>query len=142
MALELVDIRSLVETGELQQLIGEFEGHHLDAKAQPYSFTSGSDAKREFAKDVAAFANAVGGCIIVGAETTLSSLQAGEQITALKPFPEALFNIDQLSKIIDEWLYPAPIELIIKWWPDKDIRQSGIGAIFIPPKLLRPNHFF
>ena len=132
MPLKLVDIRSLIETGELQQLIGEFEGHHLDAKAQPYSFTSGSDAKREFAKDVAAFANAVGGCIIVGAETTISSLQAGEQITALKPFPETLFNVDQLGKIIDEWLYPVPSGLIIKWWPDKETPQSGMGAIFIP----------
>ena len=132
MPLELVDIRALIETGELQQLIGEFEGHHLDAKAQPYSFTSGSDAKREFAKDVAAFANAIGGCIIVGAETTLSSLQAGEEITALKPFPETLFNVDQLGKILDEWLYPVPTGLIIKWWPDKSTRQSGIGAILIP----------
>lgn len=65
----LEDIRSLVETGEFQQLVGEFEGQHLDAKAQPYLFASGNDTKREFAKDVAAFANASGGCIIVGAET-------------------------------------------------------------------------
>ena len=50
MPLELADIRSLVETGELQQLMREVEGHHLDAKAEPYSFTAGSDAKREFAK--------------------------------------------------------------------------------------------
>ena len=132
MPLGLADIRSLVETGEFQQLIGEFEGQHLDAKAQPYSFASGNDAKREFAKDVAAFANASGGCIIIGAETTVSSLQAGEQITALKSFPETLFNADQYCKIINEWLYPELNGLIIKWRPNKDARQSGIGVIFIP----------
>ena len=132
MPLELADIRFVVETGEFKQLIGEFEGQQLDAKAQPYSLASGNDAKREFAKDVAAFANAAGGCIIVGAETTVSSLQAGEQITALKPFPEALFNADQYGKIIDEWLYPVPSGLIIKWCPDNDTQQSGIGVIFIP----------
>ena len=132
MPLGLADIRSLVETGDFQQLIGEFEGQHLDAKAQPYSLASGSDAKRGFAKDVAAFANATGGCIVIGAETTLSSLQAGEQITALKPFPKTLFDADQYRKIIDEWLYPVPSSLIIKWCPNKDTRQGGMGVIFIP----------
>jgi predicted HTH transcriptional regulator len=73
MTLALADIRSLVESREFQQLIGELEGQHLDAKGQPYLFASGNDAKREFAKDVAAFANASGGCIIVGAETIISS---------------------------------------------------------------------
>jgi len=132
MTLALADIRSLVESSEFQQLIGELEGQHLDAKGQPYLFASGNDAKREFAKDVAAFANASGGCIIVGAETIISSLQAGEEISALKPFPETLFNADQYAKIIDEWLYPAPRGLIIKWCPDKNTQQSGIGVIFIP----------
>jgi hypothetical protein len=132
MPLGLADLRSLLETGEFQQLIGEFEGKHLDAKAQPYLFASGNDAKREFAKDVAAFANATGGCLIIGAETTVSSLQAGEQITVLKPFPETLFNADQYGKIIDEWLYPSPNGLIIKWCPDKDTPQSGMGVIFVP----------
>jgi hypothetical protein len=132
MPLALADIRSLVESGELQELIGEFEGQHLDAEAQPYLFAGSNDAKREFAKDVAAFANASGGCIIVGAETILSSLQAGEQIAALKAFPETLFNADQYGKIIDEWLYPAPTGLIIKWCPDKNGHQSGIGVVFIP----------
>ena len=142
MPLALADIRSLVEIGEFQQLIGEFEGQYLDAKAQPYLFASGYDAKREFAKDVAAFANASGGCIIVGAETVLSSLQAGEQIAALKPFPETLFNADQYGKIIDEWLYPAPSGLIVKWYPDKDKPPNGMGVIFIRPKPPRPSHSF
>ncbi len=132
MPLGLADLRSLLEAGELRQLIGKLEGQHLDAKAQPYSFASGNDAKREFAKDVAAFANATGGCIIIGAETTVSSLQAGEQITALKPFPETRFNADQYGKIIDEWLYPSPSGLIIRWCPDKDTPQSGMGIVFIP----------
>jgi hypothetical protein len=131
MPLELANIRSLVETGMFLQLIGEFEGQHLDAKAQPYAFTK-NDAKREFAKDVASFANATGGCIVLGAETAISNLQAGEQITALRPFPETLFNPDQYRKILEEWLYPVPRGLIINWYPDKDTQKNGIGVIFIP----------
>ena len=52
MPLDLADIRALVNTGEFPQLIGEVEGQHLDAKSQPYLFTSGNDAKGELAKDV------------------------------------------------------------------------------------------
>src|SRR6185437_14252868 len=132
MPLELADIRSLVETGDFRQLIGEFEGQHLDAKAQPYLFANGNDTKREFAKEVASFANATGGCIILGVETAISNLQAGERITAFKPFPEPLFNPDQYRKILEEWLYPLPSGVIIKWWPDQNTQQSGIGVIFIP----------
>jgi hypothetical protein len=132
MPLDLAGVRELVSTGEFQQLIGELEGQHLDAKSQPYRFTGGNDPKRELAKDVAAFANAAGGCIVVGAETTLASLQAGEQITALKPFPEPLFNPDQYAKIIAEWLYPQPSGLLINWYPDGGTSTHGIGVIFIP----------
>jgi hypothetical protein len=135
MPLELADIRSIAETGDFQQLIGEFEDQHLDVKAQPYLLAGGNDAKRELAKDVAAFANATGGCIIIGAETTVSSLQAGERISELKPFPEALFNTDQYGKTIDEWLYPVPSGLVIKWHPDKTIPTRGVGVVFIPTQV-------
>ncbi len=105
MPLDFGDIRALVDSGDFHQLVGEIEGQHLDVKKQPYQFQSGNDAKREFAKDVAAFANANGGCIIIGAETAVSTLQAGEQITALKPFPGMLFDPDQYAKIVAEWLH-------------------------------------
>lgn len=129
---DLAEIRAIVETGDFDRLVGKFEGQHLDAKAQPYLFNNGNDAKREFAKDVAAFANASGGCIIIGAETTLSNLRAGEQITAIKPFPETIFNTDQYGKILDEWLYPVPSGLVIEWHPAKGASGSGMGVILIP----------
>ena len=134
MPLDFADIRALVDTGDFKQLLGEIEGQHLDVKSQPYPFHSGNDAKREFAKDVAAFANVKGGCIIIGAETIISTLQAGEQITALKPFPVELFSPDQSRKLIAEWLYPQPGGIIINWYPDEDNPTNGIGLVFIPPQ--------
>jgi hypothetical protein len=134
MPLDLADIRALVDTGDFSQLIGEIEGQHLDVKSQPYSFHSGNDPKREFAKDVAAFANVKGGCIIIGAETITSTLQPGEQITALKPFPGTLFSPDQCRKLIAEWLYPQPSGVIINWYPDENTPTSGMGLVFIPPQ--------
>ncbi len=140
MSLDLSEIRAIAETGEFQKLIGEFEGRHLDAKSQPYSFT-GNDTKRELAKDVAAFANADGGCIVLGAETTVSSLQAGEQISSFKPFPGVLFDPDQHHKLIDEWSYPVPKGLIINWYPDATTPTSGTGVIFIPTQAIEDKPF-
>ena len=61
--LTLGDITSIVDNRQLDRLIGEVEGQFFDAKGQPYQFDSGMDARREFAKDGAAFANAGGGYI-------------------------------------------------------------------------------
>jgi hypothetical protein len=132
MPLGLEDIRALVESGDLQKFVGEFEGPHLDAKSQPYVFTDGDHAKRELAKDITAFANASGGCIIIGADTVRPALQEGEQISGLKPFPVTLFSTDQYEKIIEEWLYPRPGGLIVRWYPDPNIPTSGVGLIFVP----------
>jgi hypothetical protein len=132
MPLDLSALRSIIDNGDLRRLIGEFESQHLDAKSQPYQFAAGNDAKREFAKDVAAFANVNGGCIVIGAETNVSVSQPGEEIVALKPFPASLFDTDQYAKIIDEWLYPRPNGVLIKWCPDGTNLTSGIGLIFIP----------
>ena len=113
MPLDLAELRVIFDQCDPQQLVGEFEDQHLDAKSQPYYFADGNDVKREFAKDVAAFANVHGGLIVIGAETRVATSQPGEEIIKLKPFPASLFDKDQLSKILDEWLYPRPI-----WTPD------------------------
>jgi hypothetical protein len=130
--LSLSDIREVIDSGDTERFVGEMEGQHLDAKRQPYAFSASNGFKREFAKDVAAFANAAGGCILIGAETTVSPLRAGEQITSLKPFPLTLFDVDQHSKIIEEWLYPLPAGLIIKRCADPATPTSGIGFVFVP----------
>lgn len=132
MPLSLSEIRQVVDTGDLTRFLGEVEGQHLDAKSQPYNFGTGIDIKREFAKDVAAFANADGGCIVIGAETTKPPLQAGEQISALKPLPRSLFDADQHDKIIAEWIFPMPVGVILKWYPDQITPTNGIGLVFVP----------
>src|ERR1019366_6399771 len=132
MSLSLANIRDAIDIGDVQLFVGEFEGQHLDAKSQPYHFAGGNDVRREFAKDVAAFANGAGGCIIVGAETAVSTLQAGEQITALKPFPKTHFDEDQYGKLIAEWLYPQPAGVRISWHEDDTTAGYGIGTILIP----------
>ena len=130
--MELRDLWDIVSKGEFGRLIGEIEGQYLDVKGQPYLLDSGMDAKRELAKDVAAFANARGGCIVIGATTKDALLRAGEEIDAVYPIPQSMFDPVQHQKVLSEWLYPLPIELYIALVPFGADLGKGIGVVFVP----------
>jgi predicted HTH transcriptional regulator len=100
--LTLDDIKNIVDTNQLDRLIGEVENQFFDAKGFPYQFDSGMDAKREFAKDVAAFANAGGGYIFIGAATKTSVVLPAEEVEELRPIPHSLFNADQHLSRVEE----------------------------------------
>ena len=108
---------------------------------QPYKFSEGLDAKREFAKDVAAFANVRGGYILVGFTTKTSTTSYGEEIADVHPVPADLFNIDQHIKLLQEWLYPQPVGVQINFVPFGPDSTKGILVVFIPPQSERSKPF-
>src|ERR1017187_1896534 len=132
MPLTLENLASVVSGAKFDELIGEVEGQFFDAKSQPYKFGDGLDAKREFAKDVASFANAQGGYIIVGLTTKISSVNSGEEIEGVHPIPTTLLNIDQHIKLLKEWLYPQPVGVQITCVPFGAEPEKGILVVFVP----------
>jgi hypothetical protein len=128
------ELREIIEAAQFERLVGELEGQYLDAKSQPYQFNTGTDVKRELAKDVAAFANAAGGCILIGFATQVSVVRAGEEITAIRPFSRTLFDPDQYCKILAEWLYPQPRGVTVVFVPYGGDPERGVGAVIVPPQ--------
>jgi hypothetical protein len=141
MALALKDIADIVSTARFDDLVGEVEGQIFDAKSQPYRFERGMDAKREFAKDVASFANAVGGYILIGLATKISAVNAGEEVSEVRPIASSYFDIDQHRKILQEWLFPQPSGVDIQWLPFGPDPQKGILAVFVPSQNERSKPF-
>jgi hypothetical protein len=139
MPLDLTGLANIVVERDFARLIGEIEGQFFDAKGQPYQFDAGNDAKREFAKDVSAFANANGGYILVGIATKPAVLQAGEEVSELRPILQAHFDPDRHRKLLQEWLYPQPREIEIDWISLGE--EKGIGVIFVPPQKERSKPF-
>jgi len=92
------------------------------------------DAKRELAKDVAAFANASGGYILIGIATKTSPMYPGEEIAEIRPLSQALFDTDQYRKILAEWLYPQPRNVEVRFVPVGGDANQGIGVVFVPPQ--------
>jgi hypothetical protein len=141
MALALENLASIVADAKFEELVGEVEGQFFDVKSQPYKFSEGLDAKREFAKDVAAFGNAQGGYILVGFTTKTSTTSYGEEIADVHPVPADLFNIDQHIKLLQEWLYPQPVGVQINFVPFGPDSTKGILVVFIPPQNERSKPF-
>jgi hypothetical protein len=128
----LIELKQIINSGDFDKFVGEVEGQLFDAKGQPYRFEDGADVKREFAKDVAAFANTRGGSILVGMHTTTGPLHIGEEVDEIRPIPGTLFDPDQYRKILAEWIYPQPAGVEIMWTPFGPDATKGVGAIFIP----------
>ena len=132
MPFTLIDLKQIIDLSNFDKLIGEVEGQLFDVKGQPYRFEDGSDVKREFAKDVAAFANTRGGGILIGLRTKTGPLHTGEEIDEIRPIPRDNFDPDQYRKILAEWLYPQPTGVEILWTPFGPDAAKGVGTIFIP----------
>src|SRR2546425_7708920 len=83
MEAEFRDIKSLLEAGELDRLIGRVESTVFEAKGpRPYDFTQ-AFGRWELAKDVASFANSDGGFIIIGLAHERLAGQDMDRVSAL-----------------------------------------------------------
>jgi len=141
LSVTLADLATIVSTARFDMLVGEMESQFLDAKGQPYRFDEGTDGKRAFAKDVASFANAQGGYILIGFATKISDVNAGEQIAEVRPIRSQYFNTEQHRKILQEWLYPQPLGIEINWIPFGNEPEKGVLALYIPPQNDRSKPF-
>lgn len=128
----LTELKQVIDSGDFNKLISEVESQVFDAKGQPYQLENGPTAKREFSKDVAAFANSRGGCIFIGMRTEKDPLYNGEKIVEVRPIPQAKFDPSQYQKVLAEWLHPQPKGVEIRCVPFGEDPTKGVGVIFVP----------
>ena len=76
-------IKKIIETKELDQLIGLREGLYFDAKEKNGYNLDTSNGRYELAKDVSSFANAAGGLLMIGLNTEPLIGQKTEKVRAL-----------------------------------------------------------
>lgn len=96
--------RDLVLGGHARALVGSQECEWLDAKGAPY----GEDARGQYelAKDVAAFANAGGGLILMPATTR--TVDGVEAIEAVKEIDAKMVNRQSWEDRVADRVYPPP----------------------------------
>ncbi len=120
----------LIRAGQARALIGQPEGPWLDVKSQNYNLASPAD-KIELAQDIARFANAEhGGIIVVGMRG--KKIPGGEVIHSLCPVPT--LDGGQLRKhqqAIENHLYPPPDLLDIE---AVAVDDGSLLIIHVPPQ--------
>lgn len=130
MALTYEQIAKILESGDFESFIEETETHILECKREPYRLDH-DRGSMELAKDVASFANAGGGYLVIGLETQRTENTMFDVIRRLRPLKQDQIDTKQYQDILGSWLVPPPT-VFIKWYPSRNDSQRGLFAIKIP----------
>lgn len=122
-------ICDLVRGGHAHLLIGQPEGHWLEAKSQHYDL--GSDGGQiSLAQAVTRFCNAEqGGVVVVGLKTR--RVPGGEVIYALSPMPADPRALRRYQQALDSRVFPPPDNLTMELVPTDG---GTLVLIDIPPQ--------
>ena len=131
MSLTVEQVRTHLETGEFEALVGEFETEMIECKREPYHLTEDS-GKQELAKDVSALANAEGGILLIGYATRKDLEHGEDRIESVRLCPRELINRQQYQQVLESWLYPPLFKVDIEWFDSPLASDKGILAIFVP----------
>jgi hypothetical protein len=117
-------------------LVGQVESEWLECKRAPYQVAD-ERGKFELAKDVASFANAdTGGVIIVGAEARKDA-DGVETVHTLRPFPSALASPQSYRSIIHRRVHPAVegLEILRVRTAETGGSNTNLIVISVPPQV-------
>ena len=129
--LSVVEVQSILQSGDFDRLIGTLEDEHLECKSAPYQLDQDRQ-KMELAKDVSGLANADGGIILIGVQTERDPTHLGDEIRRIRGFPPGLVNIDQYQQVLAEWIYPPIRGLDVIWHPGAADAGQGTVSITVP----------
>jgi Schlafen, AlbA_2 len=109
------------------------EGHHLDYKRDLSGGIGGNEAKREFLKDITAFANANGGDLVIGVDEPRESVDIETQIRGIESCDKLAAILERLAR---DSVDPPISGLIVK--PVARSSGKGVIVVHIPPSNTRP----
>lgn len=109
---------------------GAQESVHLEFKRQSYG--TGDDAKREFLKDVSAFANSLGGHLVIGMEET------GGRATEVRPMPAEVVDSEmlRLESVLRTGIDPALVGVRMR---RIDVEGGAVIVIQVPQSYNPPH---
>ena len=122
--------RQLQEPGGIQALIGQTEDLHLDCKEWP---PQDNECQKILAKAVSGFANADGGCLVIGVEARSVNKGEPDVIHGLKPVQDALAVTARIENLIGNLLEPPPTGVRVIHVQEVAGQSSGFVIVYVPP---------
>jgi hypothetical protein len=125
-------VRDLLRGGFAASLIGQQEGHWLEAKQQHYDLDRGEAGQLKLARAVAQFANTVdGGMVVIGLATS-KSRGGVDEISRVTPVVCGPDVRRQYLQTLQNKIYPMPDGLVVESVP---AGKGELLVIDIPPQL-------
>lgn len=128
---------SVIRAGHPELLIGTFESEWLDAKRSPYRLDLAAE-RYELAKDVAAFANAAGGLILIGVKT--KGRPEGDEIRSVNECVLADVSPREWRSLIDKRVHPR-IEGLSVERIERSSVERGVVLVQVPGQADRQKPF-
>jgi len=128
------DLIEALALGDFDRVLGTAESSWLDFKRDPYPL-SDEKGRWALASDIAAFANAQGGLLVIGYGTERRVNQGIEVASAHHPVPEKLITPQQYLDVIQGRVYPHVEGMTTRWFPPgRPSVEQGVFVIEIPPQ--------
>lgn len=123
------ELFAVLAEGAFGELIGTEESYWLDFKLTGYQLDQPRQCW-ELAKDVSAFANSRGGCLVMGVKTRRESHQITDIATTICPITKSVIDAQRYLDVLDQWCYPH-IESVRPHWFPKD-GPDGLFVLEVP----------
>src|SRR6266542_1550522 len=95
-----------LKRGDFDAVLGTSESEWVEFKSEVYPLDA-PKGPREYAKDVAAFANAGGGLIVIGYKTEKAETDLESRAQEHRPCPKNLVDPKKLADILANTVFPA-----------------------------------
>jgi hypothetical protein len=117
--------------GDNDALIGTPESDWLEFKSAPYGLPDPGQ-RWQLAKDVAGFANSLGGHIVIGVKTTKHPNEVVEAAISWSAIEKGLIDAESYQAIVKSWVYPYVRGITFTWFPPSASEDRGLFHIHIP----------
>ena len=121
-----IQLITALARGDNDALIGTPESEWLEFKSAPYGIPD-PGRRWQLAKDVAGFANARGGHIVIGVKTAKHPNKVVEAAISWSAIEKGLVDAESYQSTIKSWVYPYVRGVKFTWFPpsSSEVRQPA-----------------
>jgi hypothetical protein len=130
------ELREAVTSGAFVRLIGVIETGEIDFKAR-YDLET-NKGKRDLVADVASFANANGGLIVVGARVTKDPDEQTEYCSSLQGVQAGTLTESQVISLVRTRTFP-PVEVLVESFRGTSEKGDEVDLVVIDVRPRRPS---
>jgi hypothetical protein len=126
-------LKSTLAAGDFDRILGTREDTWIDFKKEPYRLDT-FKGRWEYTKDVAAFANGVGGCLVLGFKTGRPKNALVSMAESYTAIPKVLVDLKQHADAVANGVYPEVWGVTMSWFPPDSESNAGLLLIEVLPQ--------